>query len=165
MKLELAASQESEEHTARCHQKRCKQQQDEITKLKLKLVSREEEIQFLQKKLSEKDKILRESSQLNKLQNTAAIASLWDSLRNLESNINNRRALISEECLSLERLLGGLEQHAMRGHHMVSSRTAIGLFIKMREAIGEIRAAAGEDGEAAAGLGKLANQLDSTNKV
>lgn len=53
----------------------------------------------------------------------------------------------------------------MGGHHMVSSRTAIGLFIKMRESIAEIKAIAGEDGDAAQKLTKLTESIDITKTV
>lgn len=165
LKQELGESHRHEEQIARCHLQRCKQQADEIVQLKLQLVSRDDEIQFLQRKLSEKDKSLKESGQLSKLKNTAAISSLWEALKGLEQRVNDRKLVIAEECAGLARLVSGLEQHAMGGHHMVSSRTAIGLFIKMRESIAEIKAVVGEDGDAAAKLSKLSHSVDVTKSV
>lgn len=93
------------------------------------------------------------------------MASLWDALKALEQRVNDRRLVIAEECDGLARLVSGLEQHAMGGHHMVSSRTAIGLFIKMREAIDEIKAIIGEDGDAASRLTKMSDSVDGTKSV
>ncbi len=154
-------SQKQEEEIVRCHKNRCSRQADEIAQLKLKLMSRDEEVAYLQQKLAEKDKSLRETSELHNLKSKAAISGLWESLKTLEEKVENRKETMLEECRRLERLLTGLEQHAMQGHHLCSSRTAIGLFMKIRECLREMKATGGEDENAVRQLNKLSESIET----
>jgi seryl-tRNA synthetase len=112
---------------------------DEVVQLKIKLSARDDEIKYLQRRLSEKEDTIRDMGSKHTLTHKAAISSLWDSLKSLETKVTDNSTNISAVCSRLERVTAGLERHSMQGHHLVGSRSAVGLFLKLREGIDEIR--------------------------
>ncbi len=165
LKEELGASLKMERMTLKQARDLCREQAREIEQLKLKLASRDDEMKFLQRRVAEKDKLLRDASNLNTLKSKAAIAGLWEALQHLEEKVNSRKKTIGVECDRLERLIAGLEQHSMKGHHMVSSRTAIGLFLKIREGLSEIKTLAGQEERSGESLSSLARRAEETTMV
>lgn len=116
---------------------------DEVVQLKMKLSARDDEIKFLQRKMAEKEGVIRDMASKHTLSHKAAVGSLWDSLKGLETKVTDNSTNISAVCGRLERIVAGLERHSMQGHHLVGSRSAVGLFLKLREGIDEIRTLVG----------------------
>jgi chromosome segregation ATPase len=121
---------------------------DEVVQLKIKLSAREDEIKYLERRLSEKEDIIRDMGSKHTLTHKAAISSLWDSLKSLETKVTDNSTNITSVCSRLERITAGLERHSMQGHHLVGSRSAVGLFLKLREGINEIRTLVGTTSKA-----------------
>ena len=117
-----------------------------------------EEAKWLRQQLDERDREVKEcryeikqlQSRLNVLQSSEkslemkianATATLKHSCEVAERTLEDRKTVVQSECDRLIRLVSGIERHTMHGHHAVASRTTIGLLLKTRHGLENLKRA------------------------
>jgi predicted RNase H-like nuclease (RuvC/YqgF family) len=82
-----------------------------------------------------------DANRSNEVAGKALITALRQSLEKSESERLVRDQTLLEDCERLLRLVSGVEKHSMHGHHLVASRTATSLLLKIRQSINNIKGA------------------------
>jgi len=115
---------------------------EEIRKLREIMAKKDEELRearFEQRQLEGRLAKFDDYEKSVELKSKVASQSLRQSLTSLEKSSEDRGRLAKAECDRLLRLVSGLEKHTMHGHHLVASRTTVGLLLKIRHGLDNLK--------------------------
>jgi len=120
------------------------QQFEEAKRLRQALDERERELKecrFEMKQMQSRLNVLQSSEKSLEAKITHATAALKQTCETAEKALEDRKRIVQSECDRLVRLVSGIERHTMHGHHAVASRTTIGLLLKTRHGLENLKKA------------------------
>lgn len=114
---------------------KCNHQAEELVALKEELREAKYEIHNLTLRCRKAE----DTNRKNEVAGKALVNTLRQSLEKNERDRTNRDSLLLDDCERLLRLLNSIEKHSLHGHHLVASRTATTLLLKLRQNIDSMK--------------------------
>ena len=93
------------------------------------------------KQMQSRLNVLQSSEKSLEAKISSATAAWKQSSETAERALEERKRIVQSECDRLVRLVSGIERHTMHGHHAVASRTTIGLLLKTRHGLENLKRA------------------------
>jgi len=113
----------------------------------LELRDRElKECRYEMKQMQARLSMLQTSEQSWETKISNATSNLKQSCDLAERALEEKKRIVQAECDRLIRLVSGIERHTTHGHHAVASRTTIGLLLKTRHGLENLKRAVIEGG-------------------
>lgn len=113
----------------------------------LELRDRElKECRYEMKQMQARLSMLQTSEQSWETKISNATSNLKQSCDLAERALEEKKRIVQAECDRLIRLVSGIERHTTHGHHAVASRTTIGLLLKTRHGLENLKRAVVEGG-------------------
>eukprot|EP01041_Mallomonas_annulata_P009759 gene9759-20294_t len=116
----------------------CDDQSTEIINLKQQLTDKDLELReckYEWKMLKDEIKSINNAKRLEDRKGVTAITTLKTTLEAVEKAVNEQQRTLINESSRILRLVAGLEKHTLHGLHIVASRTAVGLLLKIRQGV------------------------------
>ena len=115
---------------------------EEARRLRQALEDREcelKECRFEMKQMQSRLSLLQSSEKSWDNKISSATAALKESCGVVERSLDGTKRVVHSECDRLIRLVSGIERHTLHGHHAVASRTTIGLLLKTRHGLENLK--------------------------
>ena len=115
---------------------------EEARRLRQALEDREcelKECRYEMKQMQSRLNLLQSSEKSMENKITSATAALKESCELAERSLDGTKRVVHSECDRLIRLVSGIERHTLHGHHAVASRTTIGLLLKTRHGLENLK--------------------------
>ena len=119
----------------------CKKQRDQIDSLQNQCEDQKSEIQRIKAEMDNLNASkLRASEKVKTEKNLAAAAvnELKKTIEDIDAKTSSTHKKLSECCRKVLRFVSGLERHTMHGLHIVASKVAVGLILKIRQGLEEM---------------------------
>jgi hypothetical protein len=116
-----------------------RKQNDHIVQLETQLMSREEELKYLKKRLDQKERNLEESKVLLEKKSKAAEDEVRQSFAESHAALMHKYRVIEHSAAKLLPLICAIERSTMHGRHMIPSETNMSMIIKLKEGVQQIQ--------------------------
>jgi hypothetical protein len=116
-----------------------RKQNDHIVQLETQLMSREEELKYLKKRLDQKERNLEESKVLLEKKSQAVEDEVRQSFAESHAALMHKYRVIEHSAAKLLPLICAIERSTMHGRHMIPSETNMSMIIKLKEGVQQIQ--------------------------
>lgn len=116
-----------------------RKQNDHIVQLETQLMSREEELKYLKKRLDQKERNLEESKTLLEKKSKAVEDEVRRSFAESHAALMRKYRTIEHSAAKLLPLICAIERSTMHGRHMIPSETNMSMIIKLKEGVQHIK--------------------------